>query len=139
MERTARLEAMMLNAPTPEVMALEKEMKKLEQQQNNLLEWETNFSAKLERKIDKQAPHGEKIDSQHKTTNENIEQLMISIAQIGQRCEESATMSQVTNLMASQNMMNSDIAQLRARVEQIKRTGESSSLTEPSDKNGEVD
>eukprot|EP00957_Ditylum_brightwellii_P165099 12569886-Ditylum_brightwellii.AAC.1 len=48
-------------------------------------------------------------------------------------------MSQVTNLMASQNLKNSDIAQLQARVEQIKWTCGSSSLTEPSDKSGEID
>eukprot|EP00957_Ditylum_brightwellii_P063723 4835829-Ditylum_brightwellii.AAC.2 len=114
MECTARFEATMSNTPTPEVTALEKETKKLEQQQNDLLEWKMNFSKKVERKIDKLATHGKRMDSQHKTTNKNIEQLMISIAQIGQRCKESTTMSQVTNLMTSQNLMNSDIAQLRA-------------------------
>eukprot|EP00957_Ditylum_brightwellii_P048266 3663222-Ditylum_brightwellii.AAC.1 len=114
MEPTARFKATMSNAPTPEVMALEKETKKLEQQQNNLLEWKTNLSKKLERKIDKLATHRERMDSQHKTANKNIDQLMISMAQIGQRCKKSATMSQVTHLMASQNLMNSDIAQLRA-------------------------
>eukprot|EP00957_Ditylum_brightwellii_P047437 3603552-Ditylum_brightwellii.AAC.1 len=72
-------------------------------------------------------------------TNGNIEQLMLSIAQIGKRCEESATMNQLTSLMATQNMLNADMVQLHTRVEQIERAGGNPGPTVTPDRSKGVD
>eukprot|EP00957_Ditylum_brightwellii_P135473 10329321-Ditylum_brightwellii.AAC.1 len=62
-----------------------------------------------------------------------MSQLINSIAQIGQRCEESATIAQVTTINASQQMLTSDVAKLRARLEQMERAGKPNGPTEPPD------
>eukprot|EP00957_Ditylum_brightwellii_P037483 2834708-Ditylum_brightwellii.AAC.1 len=62
-----------------------------------------------------------------------MSQLINSIAQIGKRCEESATIAQVTTINASQQMLTSDAAKLRARVEQMECAGKPNRPTEPPD------
>eukprot|EP00957_Ditylum_brightwellii_P105201 8019170-Ditylum_brightwellii.AAC.1 len=133
MERTERLEAETPNEASPDMIKLTEEMRKLEEQQKEYQDWKKTFSDNLDRKIDNLVLHGERMDAQMKTTNENMAQLINSIAQIGKRCKESATIAQVTTITASQQMLTLDVAKLCARVEQMERAGKPNRPTEPPD------
>eukprot|EP00957_Ditylum_brightwellii_P091120 6937252-Ditylum_brightwellii.AAC.1 len=62
-----------------------------------------------------------------------MSQLINSITQIGQRCEESATIAQVPTINASQQMLTLDVAKLRTRLELMERAGKPNGPTEPPD------
>eukprot|EP00957_Ditylum_brightwellii_P180222 13728911-Ditylum_brightwellii.AAC.1 len=94
MERTVRLEAKTPNEASPAMIKLMEETRKLEEQQKEYQDWKKTFSDNLDKKIDNLVLHGEQTDAQMKTTNKNMAQLINSIAQIGKKCEESATIAQ---------------------------------------------
>eukprot|EP00957_Ditylum_brightwellii_P033295 2522839-Ditylum_brightwellii.AAC.1 len=133
MERTDRLDAKTPNEASPAMIKLMEETRKLEEQQEEYQDWKKTFSENLDKQIDNLVLDGEQTDAQMKTTNKNMAQLIYSIAQIGKRCEESATIAQVTTITASQQMLTLDAARLRARVEQMEHAGKPNRPTEPPD------